>query len=93
MDLFCKHPYLFLAAPNDWKQKKMLPVFKSGGKQSPYNNGVTLSSSIPPEVTEHIMYYDKVVEDKFAFANQYGFTKKNRSAKKQLATLRTLRSE
>uniref|UniRef100_A0A6G5AA41 Putative tick transposon n=1 Tax=Rhipicephalus microplus TaxID=6941 RepID=A0A6G5AA41_RHIMP len=42
--------------PNDWKEGKVIPVHKSGNRQSPLNYRPISLTSVPCKIMEHVIY-------------------------------------
>lgn len=75
--------------PKDWKHAKVLPIFKSGDKNSPNNYRPISLTSIPCKLLEHILYSNimsHLSDNDLLFCNQHGF-RKHKSCETQLFEL------
>lgn len=73
--------------PDDWKKGKVVPVYKSGNKNSPLNYRPISLTSVPCKIMEHIIYSEIMRfldTNKFLHPAQHGF-RKNLSCTTQLA--------
>lgn len=73
--------------PPDWKHGKVVPVHKSGNKQSPLNYRPISLTSVPCKLLEHIIYthiMDFLDSNNFFHPAQHGF-RKGYSCETQLA--------
>lgn len=64
--------------PDDWKIAKVVPIFKSGDKNSPKNYRPISLTCICCKLLEHIIashVYSHLETNKFFFSNQHGFRK------------------
>lgn len=64
--------------PRDWKVGKVVPLFKSGDAQSPFNYRPISLTSVPCKLLEHIIYSHLVTfldTNSFFSPNQHGFRK------------------
>lgn len=64
--------------PDDWEIGKVVPVFKSGDKQSPFNYRPISITSIPCKIFEHIIYShvaNFLESNSFFDPAQHGFRK------------------
>lgn len=64
--------------PDDWKIAKVVPIFKSGDKNSPKNYRPISLTCICCKLLEHIIashIYRHLETNKFFFPNQHGFRK------------------
>lgn len=73
--------------PIDWKVGKVVPVFKSGNKESPLNYRPISLTSVPCKIMEHVIYshvMNFLDSINFFHPSQHGF-RKNLSCDTQLA--------
>lgn len=71
--------------PSDWKIGKVVPVFKSGNRNSPENYRPISLTCICCKLIEHIIashVYNHLESNHFFFHNQHGFRKKAYHAKR-----------
>ncbi|MDD9361349.1 MAG: reverse transcriptase family protein, partial [Anaplasma sp.] len=76
------------AIPEDWKAGKVVPIYKSGNKDSPLNYRPISLTSVPCKIMEHVIY-SQIIHflDSIDFFNssQHGF-RKSFSCETQLAS-------
>lgn len=73
--------------PDDWKAGKVVPVFKSGNKDSPLNYRPISLTSVPCKIMEHVIYthvMNFLDSNQFFHSSQHGF-RRNFSCETQLA--------
>ena len=74
--------------PNDWKHGKVVPVYKSGNRNSPLNYRPISLTSVPCKIMEHIIYTHIMAFldcNNFFHPAQHGF-RRGYSCETQLAT-------
>ncbi|MDD9361971.1 MAG: reverse transcriptase family protein, partial [Anaplasma sp.] len=73
--------------PEDWKMGKVVPIYKSGNKDSPLNYRPISLTSVPCKIMEHVIYSQVINfldSNHFFHPSQHGF-RKGFSCETQLA--------
>lgn len=73
--------------PDDWKTGKVVPVYKSGNRNSPLNYRPISLTSVPCKIMEHVIYsqiFNFLDSNEFFHPSQHGF-RKGLSCETQLA--------